>query len=64
MSVLELATGVFIALTLRDVLNTGSNLVVSWLNARRYRLLLEETAEELYGYEEAKVKAKKPKAKR
>lgn len=64
MSVIELSAGVFIALTLRDILNTGSNFLVSWLNARRYRTLLEETAEELYGYEEAKVKAKKPKPKR
>jgi hypothetical protein len=63
MSVLQLAAGVFIALTLRDVFNTGSSLLVSWLNARRYRALLEETAEELYKFDKPKVKASKPKGK-
>jgi hypothetical protein len=39
MSVLELAAGVFIAMTARDFINTGSSVLVSWLNARRYRTL-------------------------
>ncbi len=61
MSVLQLAAGVFIALTARDVISTGSALLVSWLNARRYRNLLTELEE--YEFDEPKVKAKKPKAK-
>jgi hypothetical protein len=63
MSVLQLAAGVFIALTARDVINTGSSILVSWLNARRYRLLLEETAAQLEEYEFEKPKVKKSKAK-
>jgi hypothetical protein len=65
MSVLELATGVFIALTARDFINTGSSLLVSWLNSRRYRELLAETAARLeeYEFDEPKVKAKKSKVK-
>ena len=65
MSVLQLAAGVFIALTARDVINTGSSILVSWLNARRYRELLAETAAQLeeYEFEKPKVKAKTSKAK-
>jgi hypothetical protein len=62
MSVLQLAAGVFIALTARDVISTGSSILVSWLNARRYRALLEETAAQLEEYEFEKPK-KKAKAK-
>jgi hypothetical protein len=61
MSVLELATGVFIAMTARDFINTGSNLLVSRLNSRRYRALIAELEE--YEFDEPKVKAKKPKVK-
>jgi len=61
MSVLQLAAGVFIAMTARDFINTGSSLLVSWLNARRYRELLAELEE--YKFDEPKVKAKKPKVK-
>jgi hypothetical protein len=61
MSVLELATGVFIAMTARDFINTGSSLLVSRLNARRYRALIAELEE--YDFDEPKVKAKKPKVK-
>jgi hypothetical protein len=65
MSVLQLAAGVFIALTARDVISTGSSILVSWLNARRYRALLEETAAQLeeYEFEKPKVKAKTSKVK-
>jgi hypothetical protein len=61
MSVLELAAGVFIAMTARDFINTGSSLLASRLNARRYRALLAELEE--YNFDEPKVKAKKPKVK-
>ena len=61
MSVLELAAGVFIAMTARDFINTGSSLLVSRLNARRYRALLAELEE--YDFDEPKTKAKKPKVK-
>ena len=39
--------------------------MVSWLNARRYRALLEETAAQLeeYEFEKPKVKAKTSKVK-
>ena len=65
MSVLELAAGVFIAMTARDFINTGSSILVSWINARRYRTLLAETAARLeeYEFDEPKVKAKKTKVK-
>jgi hypothetical protein len=65
MSVLQLAAGVFIALTARDVISTGSSVLVSWLNARRYRELLAETAAQLeeYEFDKPKVKAKTPKVK-
>jgi hypothetical protein len=61
MSVLQLAAGVFIALTARDIINAGSTLLVSWLNARRYRTLLAELEE--YEFTQPKVKAKTPKVK-
>jgi hypothetical protein len=61
MSVLQLATGVFLALTARDIINTGSTLLASWLNARRYRDLLAELEE--YEFTKPKAKAKTPKAK-
>lgn len=48
-------------MTARDFINTGSSLLVSWLNARRYRELLAELEE--YKFDEPKVKAKKPKVK-
>ena len=60
MTVLELAAGVFIAITARDVISTTSSVLVSWLNARRYRALLAETAAQLeeYEFEKPKKKAK------
>ena len=61
MSVLQLAAGVFIALTARDVISAASALLVSWLNARRYRNLLTELEE--YEFEKPKVKAKTSKVK-
>jgi hypothetical protein len=61
MTVLQLATGVFLALTARDIINTGSTLLASWLNARRYRDLLAELEE--YEFTKPKVKAKTPKVK-
>jgi hypothetical protein len=61
MSVLQLATGVFLALTARDIINTGSTLLASWLNARRYRDLLAELEE--YEFTKPKVKAKTSKVK-
>jgi hypothetical protein len=61
MTVLQLATGVFLALTARDIINTGSTLLASWLNARRYRDLLAELEE--YEFTKPKAKAKTPKAK-
>ena len=61
MTVLELATGVFIAMTARDFINTGSSLLASRINARRYRTLLAELED--YTFDEPKAKAKKPKAK-
>jgi hypothetical protein len=61
MSVLELAAGVFIAMTARDFINTGSSLLASRLNARRYRALIAELED--YTFDEPKVRAKKPKAK-
>ena len=61
MSVLELAAGVFIAMTARDFINTGSSLLASRLNARRYRALLAEL--EQYDFNEPKAKSKKPKVK-
>ena len=52
-------------MTARDFINTGSSVLVSWLNARRYRTLLAETAARLeeYEFDEPKVKAKKSKVK-
>lgn len=61
MTVLQLATGVFLALTARDIINTGSTLLASWLNARRYRDLLAELEE--YEFTKPKVKAKTSKVK-
>lgn len=65
MTIYELAVGVFLALTARDILNTGSSILVSYLNARRYRALLAETAAQLeeYEFEKPKAKAKTSKVK-